>query len=272
MRVVRDMDDIKVTVLMSVYNEKENDLRKAIESILNQSYKRFEFLIINDGKDKKIDNIIKSYNDNRIKLVNNSENIGLAKSLNKGLKIAKGEYIVRMDSDDISHIDRIQKQLEFIENNHEYSIVSGRANYFNENGIYLTTNRSGEVLKEDFIKGNPFIHPTMIIRKKDINSIGGYPDYRRCQDYAMVMNMYANGFKGYIMNEVLIDYRMNTDGYKKKKFKYRINESKIRLIYYNKLRVKWYNYIYVLKPIFVGFIPKRLLKRYHEKHRRSSNE
>lgn len=262
------MNNLKITVLMSVYNEKEKDLRQAIESILNQTYKEFEFLIINDGKDIKVDEIIKSYNDDRINLIHNAENIGLARSLNKGLKIAKGEYIVRMDSDDISHPKRIEQQLDFIENHKEYSIVSGRANIFNEEGIYLTTNRSGEISKEDFIKGTPFIHPTMIIRKKDINSIGGYPEYRRCQDYAMAMNMYANGYKGYIMNDILIDYRMNSEGYKKKKFKHRVNEAKIRLVYYRKLKMKWYSYIYVFKPIFIGLIPKKILKLYHEKHRR----
>lgn len=107
----------------------------------------------------------------------------------------------------------------------------------------------------------------MIIKTKDIKSIGGYPNYRRGQDYAMAMEMYANGYKGYILKDILIDYRMNTEGYKKKKFKYRLLEFKIRWHYFNKLKIKKYNYIYCFKPILVGLIPKKMLHIYQKNKR-----
>ena len=257
--------DKKVTVLMSVYKEPEEQLKDSIESILKQTYKNFEFLIINDGNNKELVNLIQQYNDDRINLINNDVNMGLEKCLNKGLKIASGDYIVRMDADDISYFDRIEKQLKFIEENPEYAIVSGRAEVFDEDGIYKTTLNYGEVLKKDLVKGNQFIHPTMIINKKYILSIGGYPEYRRTEDYAMVMNLYANGYKGYVMDDVLLKYRMDKNGYKKKKFKYRIIEMKVRFKFFKKMRINFGEYIYVLKPIFVGLIPKFLLKKYHSK-------
>ena len=255
--------DKNVTVLMSVYKEPKEQLKDSIESILKQTYKNFEFLIINDGNNEELIELIKQYNDDRIKLINNEVNMGLEKCLNKGLNIASGDYIVRMDADDISYKDRIEKQLKFIIENPEYAIVSGRAEIFDDNGIYKTTSKHGEVIKNDLVKGNQFIHPTMIINKKILLKIGGYPEFRRVEDYAMVMNLYANGYKGYIMNEILIKYRMDKNGYKKKKYKDRITEMKVRLKYFKKMQVSLKSYIYILKPIFVGIIPKFILKKYH---------
>lgn len=258
-------ENIEVTVLMSVYKEKSEEIKEAIESILQQSFKNFEFLIIDDGQEERIQRVIREYNDPRIKLIVNSSNIGLAKSLNKGIEIAKGKYIVRMDADDISYPNRIKKQLDFINKNPQYAVIAGKAHIFDENGIYGTSKSSGKVEKKQLVKGTPFIHPTMLIKKECIKQIGGYPNYRRAQDYAMIMKMYSNGFKGYIMDDVLIKYRMNQNGYKKKKFKYRIMEMKIRAKYYKELGLPPINYIYVLKPLIIGIIPKKLQMLYHKK-------
>jgi glycosyltransferase involved in cell wall biosynthesis len=92
------MDNPKITVLMPVYNG-ERYLRQAMDSILNQSVEDYEFLIINDGSTDRTLEILQSYKDPRIKVINNEGNIGLTAFLNRGLKIAKGEYIARMDAD-----------------------------------------------------------------------------------------------------------------------------------------------------------------------------
>lgn len=254
----------KVTILMCEYNTKEEELRKSIESILNQTYRNFDFLIIDDCSNKKSKDILKSFRDERIKIITNEKNLGLDRSLNKGINLINTDYIIRMDTDDIAKKDRIEKQMKFVKCHPEYSIVSGNANFFDDNGIYKTTNRFGEIKSKDLVKGTPFIHPTMIIKTEDIKSIGGYPIYRRVEDYAMAMEMYVHGYKGYIMKDVLIDYRMNADGYKKKKFKYRLVEVAVRFKYYRKLKVKWYCYIYVIKPILVGIIPKCFLQKYQK--------
>lgn len=78
----------------------------------------------------------------------------------------------------------------------------------------------------------------------------------------MTMNMYANGYKGYIINDILLDYRMTSEGYKKKKFKHRITECRVRFIYFKKMKIKLYQYIFVIKPILAGIIPKRIMKLY----------
>ena len=103
-----------ISVVMSNYNTEESYLRASIESILNQTYENFEFIIVDDcSTDNSID-VIESYSDKRIKLIKNKENMGLTKSLNVAIKEAKGEFIARMDADDISLPQRFEKQVEFL--------------------------------------------------------------------------------------------------------------------------------------------------------------
>lgn len=111
----------KVTILMPVYNG-EKYLREAIESILNQTYSNFRFLIIDDGSTDNSQNIIKSYNDSRINLYVNEKNLGLAKTLNKGIDLTDTKYIARMDCDDISLPNRLQKQVDFMDSNLQVGI------------------------------------------------------------------------------------------------------------------------------------------------------
>src|SRR6187397_2012165 len=107
------MSEPLVTVLMSVYNA-EKYLREAIDSILNQTYRNFEFIIINDASTDGSEAIINSYKDERIRLISNSQNLRLTASLNKGIDLAKGKYIARMDADDASLPERLQKQVTFM--------------------------------------------------------------------------------------------------------------------------------------------------------------
>ena len=250
-----------ITVLMGMFNTKEEELRASIESILNQTYKNFEFLIINDASTDNSKAIVESYKDNRIRLIDNEKNLGLEKTLNRGLMLAKNEFIVRMDTDDIAYPERLEKQLKFAMNHPEYSIIGTRAEIFDENGIIGTSKKYGPINKEDFIFGAPFMHPTILLRKSDVLKCGGYPLYKRCEDYAMEMNLYSNGYKGYIMNDILMKYRMTQAGFKKKKYKYRIIESKVKYVYFKKLGIKWYKYIYIIKPLIVGLLPKKILSK-----------
>lgn len=266
------MNNYKVTVLMSLYNTPREQLKASIDSILNQTYKDFELLIIDDGSTEECLKVLGEYEDERIRIIHNEKNMGLVKSLNRGLEQSHTDYIIRMDTDDIAYEDRIEKQIKFVEEHPEYSIVSGRADIFDEKGIYGTTMQRGKMTKEDMLFGTPFVHPTIILKRKDVMQCGGYPEYRRCEDYAMEMNLYANGYKGYIMDDVLIKYRMDQNGYKKKKFRDRFIEAKARWIYFRKMKVKFYQYIYVIKPILVGMMPKCLYKQIQKAKFKKVNE
>lgn len=171
------MKEPEVTVLMSVYNG-EKHLREAVESILNKTFSDFEFLIINDGSTDRTLDILESYNDTRI-IVINQKNIGLAKSLNKGIAMAKGEYIARLDSDDISMPHRLEKQLEFMNNHKEIHLLGASAEIIDEKGIHIDDcifNVTSELLFYRLIYGNYFIHSSAFFNKEYILGIGGYTE------------------------------------------------------------------------------------------------
>lgn len=165
-----------ITVLMPVYNA-EKYLREAIDSVLAQTYTDFEFLIVNDGSTDNSLNIIKSYSDKRIRLINR-ENGGVSAALNTGLTTAKGSFIVRFDADDVCYPDRIRLQYEFMKKNPEYVLAGSDADYINKDGEYIFTfNNAGytdEVIREKSLLGCPFIHSTVIYRKQDVLDLGGY--------------------------------------------------------------------------------------------------
>lgn len=168
--------DSRVTVLMSVYNG-EKYLREAIDSILDQTFTDFEFLIINDGSTDRTAEILQSYDDSRIRVINNEKNIGLTKSLNKGLKMARSEYIARMDADDVSMPTRLEKEVAFLDENKNVGLVGTYYLMMNENGKVLHTVKcltKGKELKEKLLEGNQFGHGSVMFRAECIERVGLY--------------------------------------------------------------------------------------------------
>ena len=165
----------KISVIMGVHNG-EKTLPRAIDSILNQTFADFELIICDDCSTDATIKVIKSYTekDNRVILTRNESNCGLASSLNNCINISKGEYIARMDDDDISHADRFEKQNNFLDKHQEYAIVGTCRNTFDNAGIWNTYGQGGELTKEDIIKCNIFTHPTVMMRKEALVSAGMY--------------------------------------------------------------------------------------------------
>jgi glycosyltransferase involved in cell wall biosynthesis len=166
----------EVTVLMSVYNG-ERYLRESIESILNQTFSDFEFLIINDGSTDSSREIILSYDDPRIILVDNEENMGLAKSLNGGIHRARGEYIARQDADDISHPLRFEKEFEHMKKN-KCDVVCCRYQYIDKRGKKLRK-VSDLFYKENIFQllvsyKDPIAHGSVLMKKNVLQSVGEY--------------------------------------------------------------------------------------------------
>lgn len=203
----------KVSVVMAVYNG-EKYLKAAIKSILNQTYRDFEFIIINDGsRDRSLDIINEYLGDERIILINNFENKGLIYSLNKGIDKAKGKYIVRMDCDDISHKTRIEKQVEYMEKNLDVIVSGSGVNVIFE-GIplyrkYIKGENDDETLKINSIFYSSFTHPSVIIRKEYLieNKIKYEEKYKNAEDYRLWTRILANSKCGNI-EEPLLSYRI----------------------------------------------------------------
>lgn len=176
----------KITVLMSVYNG-EKYLRYAIESILNQTYKDFEFLIINDASTDTSRDIILSYKDPRIRLIDNNKNIGLTLSLNTGLRLARGKYIARMDADDVSMPERLEEEIKFMEIHRDHAVVGTFVRILNENSeIIRSLERPIEDVKiREFLKiDNCIAHGSVMIKKECLLDVGLYDESMlRSQDY-----------------------------------------------------------------------------------------
>jgi len=183
----------KISVVMSIYNAAQY-LREAIDSILAQTSLDLEFIIINDGSNDSSSDIIKSYKDPRIIFLENKSNIGLPKSLNKGIKIAKGNYIARQDADDISIPGRLKYQCDYLDNNPDISLVGSWWEYidldsdtFQIGQIANNDNLIKKLLIENNIK---FPHGSVMLRKSSFNEIGGYDErFRFTQDLDLWLRM-----------------------------------------------------------------------------------
>ena len=188
----------RVTVLMPVYNGEEY-LSEAIESILKQTFTDFEFLIINDGSTDKSVSIIESFKDIRIRLVDNEQNLGLVKSLNKFIGLANGEYIARMDCDDISVADRLEKQIRFLDGTPNVSVVASHIRFMNadgeETGYWdndIKTN-SWQEIYETLPKDICIAHPTIVIRKSIIAKYLYRSIQKNMEDWDLWLRMASDG-------------------------------------------------------------------------------
>ena len=202
----------KLTVLMPVYNG-QRFLREAIESILVQTLSDFEFLIINDGSTDSSREIILSFDDPRIRLVDNPTNTGLTKSLNRGLRLSKGEYIARQDSDDISYPKRLEREVQFLDTHPEVALLGTSARAIDEKGKPQKVNLlripvSLLAIRWYLMFQNPFIHSSVMFRRNIIyEKLSGYDEsFRRAQDYEL-WSRTARSYKVENLSDVLIDHR-----------------------------------------------------------------
>ena len=168
-------DNFDVSVLMCIYSEPLDWIEHSINSILEQTYTKFEFIIVNDNPTRnELNHLLEKYRikDSRIILINNIENIGLTKSLNNALKIAQGHYIVRMDADDIALPNRILEQHSFMEKHQDIGVCGSWTKHFGESRKLEKRQLTDKILKNQFLDINPFIHPTTMIRTDILTSNG----------------------------------------------------------------------------------------------------
>ena len=191
---------------------------------------------------------------------------GIVVTLNKGLEKANGEYIARMDADDISLPTRLEKEINFLDDHHEYAIVSTPMIYFDEHGYFRVGKGNGEVIKSDFIKGTPFCHAPCMVRSEAYRKVKGYTvaeKLLRVEDYHLWYKMYLNGYRGYNLKEPLYKMRDDRNAKNRRKYKYRINEANVKYLIVRDFNLSKINYIRVLKPLIVGLLPTFLYDFLH---------
>ena len=264
-----------ISVIMSVHNGAKY-LERSIESILSQSIQDFEFIICDDASTDKTYEILLRYKnqDSRFIIIRNQDNMGLAASLNRCLDKATGEYIARMDADDISLPTRFEEQINFLRENPEYAFVSCNAIIFNDENDYIGINKKPEVpTKNHLIHGSPYLHPATIFRKEAIMSVGGYSrEYyaqKRGQDYELFMRMAAQGLNGYNIQKPLFKYYFSSnESLRKHSLKSTFYGVMIRYKGYKMLKAKPWQYIKIFIPVYVNV--KRILKHLFREEKRNT--
>jgi glycosyltransferase involved in cell wall biosynthesis len=198
---------------MSAYNS-EDTIADSILSIMNQSYKDWELLLVNDFSSDNTLDIIEKYaaTDSRIKVINNEKNMGLTVSLNRAINVSNGEFIARLDSDDLAEPQRLEKQVAFLVSNPDVGMVGSGANLINKTGKKIG---NMDVISNDYIISkfinylNPFIHSTIMIRKCVLDEVGGYREkFRYSQDYDLILRIYDR-YAAVNMPEHLISWRVS---------------------------------------------------------------
>lgn len=264
----------KVSVVMGVYNVMDKrQLVVSLESIVKQTYKEIELIICDDGSNpecfknlREVINEIETKYNRQIIFLQNETNLGLARALNKCIKKSTGDYIARMDADDISMPERIEKQVDFLEQNKDYDFVGTSIELIDENDKVLGERIYFDVKeKEDFLKTSPYVHPSVMYRKEIFDECGLYSEdekVKRVEDYELFMRFFASGKRGYNMPEKLVCFRETYESYKRKKYRYRINEMHVRKKGFEKLGIKKKKNLYIIKPIIVGMIPGRIMMNF----------
>ena len=252
-----------ISVVMGFFNA-ASTVKKAVKSVIDGYEGEMEIILCDDASTDGSAEEILSLNDNRITLIRNTENKGLGYCLRECVKLARGEYIVRMDADDVSLEGRIAKQIAFLEEHKEIAFCG--------TGAYLSYEgkRWGKRAYPPFpdvkvlLKRNPFIHPTVVFRKSALIAAGNYSadrKYLRCEDYELFFRMYAHGERGANLEEFLLEYEEAPFSKGKHTFSTRLNECRVRRKGGKMLKAGLKGFLMSFYPVALYFLPHSIYKK-----------
>ena len=258
----------KISILMGIYNC-ETTLHEAIDSILKQTYSNWEFIICDDGSKDNSYNIAKNYektDPKRFKVIKNNKNRGLNATLNRCLEIADGEYIARMDGDDLCDPTRFQKEVEILNKHPEYAIVSTYMTTFDQDGEWGCIKTLERPQIKDFPTHVPmFCHAPCMTRRTAFLDVGGYTEDRRLlrvEDYHLWYKFYAKGYRGYNIQESLYKMRDDRNALHRRTPRARINGIYATFVGFKMVHIPKWMYIYAVKNAIMEIIklilPERL--------------
>lgn len=254
---------------MGIYNCAPT-LQAALDSLYAQTYQDFEIIMCDDGS---IDDtyhlaLENSQKHPNIVLIRNSRNLGLGQTLNNCLAVAKGEYIARMDGDDLCDSTRFEKQVEFLDEHAEFAIVSSPMFYFDSNGVFGQGKGGQAPSVESFIYGTPHPHAPCMVRREAYLAVEGYSADKRLlrnEDYNLWMKMYAIGFRGYNLDECLYYMRDDRNATRRRNWTGRRNEAYSRWLACRTLHLPIKGYFYCLRPIVLYFLPTSVYEYFHKR-------
>ena len=257
---------------MGIYNCSKT-LAAALDCIINQTYTNWEIIMCDDGSVDSTLDIALSYQESypeRITVIRNEENCGLNHTLNRCLAVASGDYIARMDGDDLCSPDRFEKEMQAFREHPEVAIVSTDMEFFDEEGTWGRTKKKPFPTAADFLIRTPFCHAPCLVKKEAFDAVQGYTEDKkllRVEDYHLWMKMYAAGYTGMNLSETLYQMRDDRNAKARRKFKYRVNESYVKALAIKALKLSVSGYIYCLRPILIGLLPGWMYTLLHRKHK-----
>jgi len=265
----------EISVIMGVYNcPSEEMLKSAVDSVLNQTYTDFEFIICDDGSSNDTPLWLEriAMRDQRIKIIKSETNCGLAVALNKCLEKAEGRYIARQDVDDISMENRFRIQAEFLDSHRNISFVGSYCFLHDENGLFGEREMPAFPSKRDFLFNSPFIHGSTMFRREVFDKCGGYKLLGRCnkyEDYEFFMRVYAEGFIGANIGQLLYTF-YSEERKNQVSVKMRLDEFSVRKEGFRTLGFSLRESLpYLIKPFVLIFVPNKILNVLKERKKNS---
>lgn len=256
-----------ISVIMGVFNA-EKTVARAVRSLFTYTGE-MEVIAVNDGSTDGTAEVLcglqKEYP--FLKVFTNERNRGLTYCLNFALFASSGEYVARLDADDINRAGRFEKQLCFLEAHSEYAFIGGCARLFDEKGVYARRRFPHNVTLGAVIRGNPFIHPALLFRRSALLAVNGYRDIAktvRCEDYDLIFRLYAARLYGYNLKEDVISYYEPREGYGKHSLRTRFNEFRVRMEG-SRANRSWRGMLFAFKPLILAFIPAGIYRKLHKK-------
>lgn len=260
-----------ISILMGVYFPESDisSLMRSVHSILKQTFSDFELLICDDGSSEDAKRYIEqiAWEDERVRIIRKDNLISLSAKLNACLAQAKGKYIARMDDDDYSHPERFTKQLEYLKKHSEVSFVGSNVNLYCRGKLVGKKEFPPFPLVSDFYFTQPYIHPVLMFRRKPLISVNGYSEDKRCElceDYDLLLRLYALGYMGANIQEILFDYTIADTAKGNRRMIHRWNETVTRYRCFKKLGILCKAFPFVIKPLVVGMLTETTLKRIKE--------
>ena len=249
-----------ISVIMGIYNSDEQKLINAVNSVLSQSVSDIELIICDDGSTKGISDMLNEIcRDSRVKLIRFDENKGLAAALNACLDAAKGEYIARQDDDDISLAGRFEKQIAFLSKNSDIDFIGTACELYSDSeGVYGQRVMPENIDKNSFLFNSPFIHGSMMFKRRvfEKHRYRTLGKNRKYEDYDLFMRLVADGYKAANMSEKLYRFFYDTKT-RCVSFSMRRDEYKVRMYGFKRLGLMPKGFIYALKPLVLGILPRK---------------
>lgn len=263
------MTEQKISVLMGAYNC-ASTLAQAVASIQAQTYQNWELILCDDGSTDATFCVAETLaaSEARIILLRNKQNAGLNVTLNRCLSAATGSLIARMDADDDCLPERFEKQAAFLREHPEYAFVSTPMILFDERGVWGQTRTAERPQPRDVVCGSPFCHAPVMLQKTCLDAVGGYsqdPKTLRVEDVDLWIRLYAKGFRGYNLQEPLYRMRNDQNALNRRKYKYRIHSTYVRIRGCRLLHLNAACYLKSFQPMINGMVPARL--RHAIRHR-----